>query len=154
MPLRLEKASIDTVDQIHQLQVEAFLPLLEKYRDHETNPANDSIGRIVQRLEQPQTTYYFIVLDTSRIGAIRVVFDAVRRRARISPMFIAPPYQGQGYGQEALALVEAAVDADMWELDTILEEKGNCHFYEKVGYKRVGGTRAINEKMTIVSYAK
>jgi len=39
-------------------------------------------------------------------------------------------------------------------LDTILEEAGNCHLYEKIGYMKTGKTEVINEKMTLVFYEK
>ena len=41
-----------------------------------------------------------------------------------------------------------------WELDTILQEEGNCHLYEKMGYHRTGETKRINDKLTLVFYKK
>lgn len=29
-----------------------------------------------------------------------------------------------------------------WELSTILQEQGNCHLYEKMGYHRTGRRRS------------
>ena len=116
MRVQLEKASIEDAEAIHQLQVASFLPLLRKYQDHETNPAHDTVERIVDRLKQPSTTYFFIIVDDVRMGAIRVVYDAQKKRARISPIFIIPEYQNKGYGQEAMALAEDMVDAETWEL--------------------------------------
>ena len=138
MRISLKRASIRDAEAIHQLQVASFLPLLRKYRDYETNPANEDVERVINRLKQPHTTYYFIMLDGVRIGAIRIIYDDEVRRARISPMFIIPEHQGKGYGQGAMALVEDVVDAECWELDTILQEEGNCYFYEKMGYRRNG----------------
>lgn len=45
-------------------------------------------------------------------------------------------------------------DAKSWNLGTILQEKGNCYLYEKIGYKKTGATKAINDKMTMVFYEK
>lgn len=45
-------------------------------------------------------------------------------------------------------------DARYWELDTILQEQGNCYLYEKLGYRRTGEIKQINDEMTIVSYEK
>ena len=154
MTVRLEKAGLADADEILRLQVASFRPLLARYGDEQTNPANDRLADIVRRLQQPQTTYFFIVQADRRIGAIRVVFDAAAKRARISPMFIAPPYQGQGHGQRAIELVEEEVGALRWQLSTILQEEGNCRFYEKLGYRRVGSERRVNDKMTLVDYAK
>ncbi len=154
MRISLKKASIRDAEAIHRLQVASFLPLLRKYRDCDTNPANEDVERVINRLKQPHTTYYFIILDGVRIGAIRIIYNDEVRRARISPMFIVPEHQGKGYGQDTIALVEEVVDAECWELETILQEEGNCYFYEKMGYRRTGITREINDRMTIVSFVK
>ena len=154
MRVVLEKASIEQAEEILKLQVESFLPLLRKYEDHETNPANDKIERVLHRFGQPSTTYYFIRLDELRIGAIRIVYTEQTKRARISPIFIVPKYQGKGYGQEVMFLIENMIDAEVWELNSILQEEGNCYLYEKMGYRRTGAIRRINDRMTIVSYEK
>lgn len=154
MRIKLEKASIKQAEEIHRLQVESFLPLLQKYKDSETNPGNEKLERILHRFKQPFTTYYFITLNEIRIGAIRIVYSAQAKRARISPIFVTPEHQGKGYGQEAMSLVEKIVDAETWELDTIMQENGNCYLYEKMGYKKTGVTKRINDIMTIVSYEK
>lgn len=66
-----------------------------------------------------------------------------------------PEYQGQGIAQEALLKIEEMHDdVEHWFLDTILQEPGNCHLYEKIGYKRTGRTEAINDKLTLVFYEK
>lgn len=39
-------------------------------------------------------------------------------------------------------------------IDTILQEKGNLHLYEKMGYVQTGKVEHINEKMDIVFYEK
>ena len=154
MRISLKKASIRDAEAIHGLQIASFLPLLRKYRDYDTNPANEDVERVIDRLKQPHTTYYFIILDGVQIGAIRIIYNDETRRARISPMFIVPEHQGKGYGQDTIGLVEDVVDAERWELDTILQEEGNCYFYEKMGYRRTGVTRELNDRMTIVSYEK
>lgn len=41
-----------------------------------------------------------------------------------------------------------------WKLETILQEKGNCHLYEKMGFQRTGGEKVINSKMTLINYEK
>jgi len=44
--------------------------------------------------------------------------------------------------------------SENWELDTILEEAGNCYLYEKMGYRKTDKVEKINEKMTLVFYKK
>ena len=65
-----------------------------------------------------------------------------------------PQYRGKGYAQQAMLEAERIHGANHWELGTILEEKGNCYLYEKMGYHQTGSRTVINEKMTIVGYEK
>jgi GNAT superfamily N-acetyltransferase len=65
-----------------------------------------------------------------------------------------PEYRGKGYAQLAMLEAERIHGASHWELGTILEEKGNCYLYEKMGYHQTGSRTVINEKMTIVDYEK
>ena len=55
---------------------------------------------------------------------------------------------------EAIRLAEEIHGAANWELDTILQEKGNCYLYEKMGYRQTGKTEVVNDKMTLVFYKK
>ena len=89
------------------------------------------------------------------VGVIRVVDAHDSEKAkRISPIFIMEEYRGNGYAQEAIRLAEEIHGAGNWELDTILQEKGNCYLYEKMGYRQTGKTEVVNDKMTLVFYKK
>ena len=63
-------------------------------------------------------------------------------------------YRNRGYAQQAIKALENLYGSDNWCLDTILQEKGNCHLYEKMGYHRTGKTEKINDLMDIVFYEK
>ncbi|QTD39702.1 GNAT family N-acetyltransferase [Sporosarcina sp. Te-1] len=151
---RLIRANITDCEEIHALQVKSFQALLDKYNDISTNPAAESVERIIQRMNQSFTDYYFIQLEGINIGAIRIV-RLDNNSCRISPMFIAPEYQGKGYAQKTIAEVETLYpQTNGWELDTIKEETKLCHLYEKMGYKRTGKEESLQDNMTIVYYAK
>lgn len=106
------------------------------------------------RLNQPFTDYYIISYLGKAAGAIRIV-KKQNKEYRVSPIFILPEYQGRGIAQQVFAIIEEVYhDAIKWELDTILQEQGNCYLYEKLGYKQTGATREINDRMTIVCYEK
>ena len=137
------------------MQKEAFAELYENYRDTETSPTTEKYEDILFRFNQHETTYYFITADNEKIGVIRIVDckDGVTRK-RISPIFIMPEYRNKGYAQQATAEAESIHGKNHWKLDTILQEKGNCYLYEKLGYHQTGITEIINDKMTIVFYEK
>lgn len=155
MEVRLVRAGVDDAKELHAMQVEAFRKLLEKYRDFDTNPANEGAEKVEACLKQELTYYYFICVGAQKAGAVRVI-DPQKAGAnkRISPIFILPAFQGQGIAQKAIRLCEEIHGEKAWELETILQEPGNCHLYEKMGYRRTGRTEAVNERLTLVFYGK
>jgi RimJ/RimL family protein N-acetyltransferase len=151
----LKQAKLKDLNTILQMQKEAFAELYGKYQDTETSPATENYEKILFRFNQPETTYYFITANDEKVGVIRVVDhkDGITRK-RISPIFIMPEYRNKGYAQQAIKEAERIHCKQHWKLDTILQEKGNCYLYEKLGYHQTGKTEQINDKMTIVYYEK
>lgn len=153
--IRLVRAGLTDAETIWRMQIKAFAPLLEKYQDFEINPANESLKRVQERLIQKETFYYRIVLCRETVGAIRV-YDPQEGvcAKRISPLFVLPEYQGKGIAQAAMLEAERIHGSENWILQTILQEAGNCHLYEKLGYRQTGECIAISERMSLVSYRK
>ena len=154
MSIYLRKAGIDDIQKIWKMQVDAFSDLLDKYQDYDLSPAAEDAGKIRERFEQPWTTYCFISNGDTDVGVIRVVDKKDGSRKRISPLWIMKEYRGKGYAQEAILAVEELYGEHHWELDTILQEEGNLHLYEKMGYRQTGRIEHINERMDIVFYVK
>ena len=136
------------------MQVEAFKSLLEVYQDYDMSPAAEGLDKVMARFEQSWTKYFFIEAEGKDVGAIRVVDKQDGSRKRISPLWIMKEFRGRGYAQDAIRAVEDLYGKDNWCLDTILQEKGNCHLYEKMGYHKTGQIEHINERMDIVFYEK
>ena len=60
-----------------------------------------------------------------------------------------------GIGYAAIQKVfDMHPEVKTWKLDTILQEKVNCHLYEKCGFKRIGEEHVVNDAMTLVDYEK
>ena len=153
--VKLQRANISDAKELHAMQVKAFKELLEKYQDFDTNPANENVEKVEARLKQDFTFYYFICIGQKKVGAIRIVDrKETGKNKRISPIFILPEFQGKGIAQESIRLCEELHGNENWELDTILQEPGNCHLYEKMGYRQTDKTEVINEKLTLISYEK
>lgn len=149
--IQLVQATAGDVMLLHDVQTKAFQPLLEKYLDYETNPANEPINRLFEKIQY--SSFFKIVLDHKVVGGIRVV----RRNNSywISPIFILPEFQGKGIAQQAIGQVEERfTNFSTWELQTILQEKGNCYLYEKMGYERTDFEEVVNDKMTLIGYKK
>ncbi len=155
MDIQLFKAELKDAQTIWEMQVKSFQKLLDKYQDFETSPASETVDNVRRRLEQENTYYYFICMADEKVGAVRVIdYHKENENKRISPIFVLPEFQGQGIAQKAIRLCEAVHGSKGWELDTILQEKGNCHLYEKMGYHATDRTEKINDKLTLIFYHK
>jgi len=155
MSLSLRRASLNDAELIWKMQIRSFQELLAKYQDMDTSPGNEPLSKVILRLKQDFTYFYLIEADDEIVGAIRVVDrKEPGTNKRISPIFILPEHRQKGYAQLAIQEVEKIHGDDNWELDTILQEKGNCYLYEKMGYRTTGEAKVINDKMTLVFYEK
>ena len=154
MKVKLIKTSKEDMNTIWLMQKEAFGGLLEKYQDHGISPASESYERIIEKYEMQGSFYYFISDSGVNVGVIRIIDKNDGSRKRISPIWIMPEHRNKGYAQAAIKEAERIHGADNWSLDTILQEKGNLHLYEKLGYHRTGKIEKINDRMDIVYYEK
>jgi GNAT superfamily N-acetyltransferase len=153
--IKLEKATIEDASEIHQMQLMAFKNLLDKYKDYDTNPGNESIDKITYRINQKVTDYYIIKYNNVSVGAIRIYNLVDENVCRVSPIFIIPEFQNKKIAQNVFKIIEEKYKPQNgWKLDTILQEEGNCYLYEKMGYKKTGKFEKINDKMDIVFYEK
>jgi ribosomal protein S18 acetylase RimI-like enzyme len=154
MSIELKPITREDIATVWKMQVEAFQELLDKYQDFDTSPASEPVDKVLARFEQPWTTYFFIMANGEKAGVIRVVDKKDGSRKRISPIWIMPEFRNRGYAQQAILAAEKIYGSGHWCLDTILQEKGNLHLYEKLGYHRTGRVDKINDKMDIVYYEK
>jgi GNAT superfamily N-acetyltransferase len=94
-------------------------------------------------------------MDETKVGVVRLLIQNETGRVQISPIFILPDYQNQGIAQKAFTEIESLFQPNNgWILQTIEEEEGNCHLYEKIGYVQSGATKRINNNMHIITYEK
>lgn len=155
MDIELIQVTTKEAQELWKMQVEAFKELYAKYKDTDTSPATEPLSKTIDRLNQEFTYFYFIIANGKKAGAIRVVDMKNREdRKKISPIFVMPQFRNMGIAQRAILEVERIHGSDNWFLDTILQEKGNCHLYEKMGYVRNGDTWVINDRMTLIGYIK
>jgi len=154
MNIELKPVKREELETVWKMQVEAFKDLLKKYQDYDMSPAAESIDKITARFEQPWTTYYFIMADGKCVGVIRIVDKKDTSRKRISPIWIMKEFRNKGYASRAILEAERIHGLHHWCLDTILQEEGNLHLYEKMGYHRTGRIDKINDRMDIVYYEK
>ena len=155
MELEITRFSEKDIDVVFEIQQAAYKPLYEKYHDAGSNPYMENKETVLRKYTREGTTGYLFLSDGKAVGAVRINIDSVNKSGRVSALCVLPGYQGKGIAQKALPEIERMhPDIQRWGLDTIEEEAGNCHLYEKIGYRRIGKTEVINEKMTLVFYEK
>lgn len=60
-------------------------------------------------------------------------------KATLGAIFIEPEFQSQGLGQQIMRMIEGEFpNAKKWTLETPYQSYRNHHFYEKLGYKKIG----------------
>ncbi len=70
MDIILEKATETDAEVIFQMQIDSFSPLLHKYKDYETNPANETIEKTICRINHVDGGFYKIIVAMNLVGAI------------------------------------------------------------------------------------
>lgn len=148
----LKKAAAEDAEELLALQKEVFLPLYQKYRDHETSPVTQTLERFLKRFQIGD--YYKIFFESQLAGSV-FVYQKKPGLMRLHIINILEKYQNKGLAQKIMARLELMYpEADEWELDTILTEERNRYLYEKMGYKQYGERKKINDSMTLISYRK
>ncbi len=155
--VELVKATEKDVDELHRMQVEAFMPLYEIYHD-DMSPVNESKERILWKITEEISHFYFIVFEGKKVGAVRAIRDRSLNDDSvmwISPIFILPEFQDLHLGEAAVKrLFEMWDNKTTWKLSTIKQEERNRHFYEKLGFKLLDWEENVNEKMDLVMYER
>jgi N-acetylglutamate synthase-like GNAT family acetyltransferase len=155
MDVKLKRATVEDANDIFQMQIITFKPLLEKYQDFDLSPGNEKLEKTIARINEKITDYYIITLNNTFVGGIRIRRYEEGNLCCVGPLFILPEYQNKKIAQNVFKIIEEKYKPkNGWILDTILQEQGNCHLYEKIGYKKTGKIEKINERMDIVYYEK
>jgi RimJ/RimL family protein N-acetyltransferase len=82
---------------------------------------------------------YYKIMDEYRIIGGFVVFNKGNGHFYLGRIFLEPEYQNQGIGAQAMEFMEKEFpQAERWTLDTPQWNKRTQHFYEKMGYVKIG----------------
>lgn len=157
--IELRLATEGEAECLYELQVKAFMPLYEKYQDDDTSPAKESLKRVTEKIIEENSDFYFIVFNGEKVGGVRVRWHQGKKVYEnvnwLSPIFIIPKFQNKGIASMVIEqLFDIYPNTIEWRLDTIKQEKGNCHLYEKCHFVRGGEAIVVNDKMTLVDYVK
>ena len=157
--IELKLIKREDAECLYKLQIEAFMPLYEKYQDDATSPAKESLEIIEKKIVEDKSDFYFILFNGEKAGAVRVkwykggkVYENVNW---IASIFIIPHFQNKGIASNIIKqLFTIYPNAIEWRLDTIKQEERNCYLYEKCGFVKTGDETVANENMTLIDYVK
>ncbi len=106
------------------------------------------------------TNYYKFVLDNKIVGGMFLNSGLEFSKTSsddnycLIRLFILPDFQNQGIGTKALKFIEHEFpQAKKWTLDTPHWAIRNHHFYEKMGYVKIGEQKITN-RFTACLYEK
>jgi ribosomal protein S18 acetylase RimI-like enzyme len=112
-------------------------------------PGYTSFEQVLKHIEQHQC--YKLGYAGQTIGVI-VVFAPGPGHAHLDLIAIDPAYQDRGLGTQAMQLIEQTFPVARWTLDTPSWAVRNQHFYEKLGYVKVGAE--THPDITLFAYEK
>lgn len=135
-----------------RMQKKCFRTLCEKYRDKDS-PYKNSFLLFKNIIKSQKVKTYWILCRGEKVGEIFICEKGGKNY--LARIFVLPDFQNRGIAKAAIMEAEN-IHSKMpcWALDTIKQEEKNCRLYEKLGYRRTGEEKIINDKMTIIYYEK
>ena len=104
--IELKLITREDAECLHKLQIEAFMPLYEKYQDDATSPAKESLETITKKIVDDNSDFYFILFNGEKAGAVRVKWHKGQKVHKnvnwISPIFIIPHFQNKGIASNVI----------------------------------------------------
>ena len=146
-----ERATVADAEALVAVQVAAFHSDAVAYPGVEIGgaPGYDSVEDAVAKIARH--LYYKIVREGRIVGGI-VVFDRGGGHCHLDLIYLDPGLHGRGIGTEAMRFLERTHRATRWTLDTPSYAVRNQHFYEKLGYAKVG--ESAHADVTLFAYEK
>lgn len=113
----------------------------------------ESKDEVLKKYTRKGTSGYVFIENSLPVGAVRIITRG--DMCKVSALAVLPEYQNKGIAQTALKEIESIHNScSCWVLDTILQERGSCHLYEKLGYIRTGEPKKLSDTLTLVDYKK
>lgn len=147
--IEIKKSEMKAAFKMHR---RGFMPTFFRYYDR-INPIFESYRKFSYFYNHPTLFMYWILFDGEKVGEIWIGIN--NDKAKLARIFVLKQYQNKGIAQQAIRIAEKLHPSSrQWFLNTIKEEKNNCHLYEKLGYIQIGSEKKINKRMTIIEYEK
>jgi ribosomal protein S18 acetylase RimI-like enzyme len=151
MSIDFEKATPGDAEDLVNVQIAAFHDDARLYPGVEIGgpPGYDSVEAMLATIARGEC--HKVSLDDEIIGAITFV-DQGEGHLHLDVLAIDPAHHNMGVGTQAMGFIEQAFPATVWTLETPTFATRNQHFYEKLGYVRVG--ERVSPDITLIQYEK
>ncbi len=151
MIITIEPATAVDAEHLVKVQIAAFHNDAVIYPGVEIGgpPGYDSVESLLQKLKD--SDYFKILVEGKIIGGI-AVFDLGEGHFHLDLIYVEPAFHNRGIGTRAMHFIEQTYAATKWTLDTPDYAIRNQHFYEKLGYVKVG--QEAYPDLTLLAYEK
>lgn len=148
--IHFEKADMCDAEELVEVKVGAFSEEVSLYGFGPTG--YDSVEKEKRLIEK---RFCYKILDEDKLVGGLTVIDRGNGHFRLSAIYIALDYQNKGVGTKAMKFIEKEFpQAKKWSLDTPYLSYRNHHFYESIGFKKVGETKPLENGFYLFEYEK
>ena len=151
MSIDFEQATPADAEDLVKVQIAAFHDDARLYPGVEIGgpPGYDSVEATLALIARGE--FYKVSLNGETIGGLTVI-DQGSGHFHLGVLAIDPAHHNKGFGTQAMGFIERTFPANVWTLDTPAYATRNQHFYEKLGFVRVGET--VFPDITLIQYEK
>jgi GNAT superfamily N-acetyltransferase len=152
--LKFDSAGPNDADQLMIVHADAFSEAEQMYGKGPPGYKDSS-----WHIEMLKKHTYIKISDVNEIVGGIIVHDKSDGEYFLDTLFVRPNYQNLGVGRQAVMHIEEMLsNAKKWSLVTPYRDFRNHHFYESLGYVKVGEIPVQSEGMdpdfTLFQYEK
>jgi ribosomal protein S18 acetylase RimI-like enzyme len=141
----IEKALIEDIEEILDLQKLAYISEAEIIDDFTISPLHQTIDEVISEFKHQ--VFLKVVFDNKIIGSVRT--HMIGETCHIGKLIVDPSHQNIGIGTMLLNAAEKLFsNVERYELFTGQRSEKNLHIYKKNGYQ-VFKIQSVSEMLTL-----
>lgn len=145
-----ERTTVEDAEDIMKIKIRAFGDDVRLYGYGP--PGYDSMENLLKNITNG---IHYKMVDENRIIGGMCLFDMGYGHFHLGGIYIDPNYQNKGIGAKAIKFLFSEYEnIKKWSLDTPYLSFRNHHFYEKLGFVKVGRTKPEPDGFYLFLYEK
>lgn len=151
MAVEIKRAEVQDAEALVTAAIAAFHHDSVLYPQVEVGgpPGYDSPAVMRQKIGEDEC---YTIWDGDQVVGGITLFSKGNGHYHLDLIFISPEHHNRGIGTQAMQFIEDTYSATKWTLDTPIWAVRNIHFYEKLGYVKVGEFE--DGDITLIAFAK